>query len=187
MPVDPMRNPTLSCLYMASNYANSYLVPISFWMLTRPWIFYPISFCRRVSRFVVLQTKVAHLCFCLVRIKNAVAHMWAIPPVRLGLSGRNSGNFPERPRKRSQSVSCKSSREYGWDPPKPYNSRHLRLPGHFQNYLPQYGWGRLFFQNWFWRGLSELLMEFPAVLRAFLSQAPEARGDEISRLQPQES
>ena len=37
--------------------------------------------------------------------------------------------------------------------PKSYNSRHLRLPEHFQNYLPpQYGWGRLFFQNWFRRG-----------------------------------
>ena len=37
--------------------------------------------------------------------------------------------------------------------PKPYNSRHLRLPERFQNSLPpQYGWGRLFFQNWFRRG-----------------------------------
>ena len=37
--------------------------------------------------------------------------------------------------------------------PKPFNSRHLRLPERFQNSLPpQYGWGRLFFQNWFQRG-----------------------------------
>ena len=37
--------------------------------------------------------------------------------------------------------------------PKPYNSRHLRLPEHFQNSLPpQYGRGRLFFQKWFRRG-----------------------------------
>ena len=37
--------------------------------------------------------------------------------------------------------------------PKPYNSRHLRLPEHFQNSLPpQYGWGRLFFQKWFRKG-----------------------------------
>ena len=43
--------------------------------------------------------------------------------------------------------------------PKPYNSRDLRLPEHFQNCLPQYGWGRLFFsesvperasQSWSW-------------------------------------
>ena len=37
--------------------------------------------------------------------------------------------------------------------PKPYSSRHFRLPEHFQNSLPpQYGWGRLFSQNWFRRG-----------------------------------
>ena len=45
--------------------------------------------------------------------------MWAIPPVRLGLSGRNSGEIPERPRKRSQSVSWNSRREYSWDAPNP--------------------------------------------------------------------
>ena len=44
---------------------------------------------------------------------------WAIPPVRLGLSGRNSGKTPERPRKRSQSVSWNFPREYGWDAPNP--------------------------------------------------------------------
>ena len=44
---------------------------------------------------------------------------WAIPPVRLGLSGRNSRKIPERPRKRSQSVSWNFPREYGWDAPNP--------------------------------------------------------------------
>ena len=45
---------------------------------------------------------------------------WAIPPVRLGLSGRNSGKIPERPRKRSQSISWWNfPREYGWDAPNP--------------------------------------------------------------------
>ena len=44
---------------------------------------------------------------------------WAIPPVRLGLSGRNSGKIPERPRKRSESVSWNFPREYGWDAPSP--------------------------------------------------------------------
>ena len=33
--------------------------------------------------------------------------------------GRNSGNILERPRKRSQSVSWNSPREYGWDAPNP--------------------------------------------------------------------
>ena len=44
---------------------HSDLVLISFWMLTMPWICYPISFYGRVSRFVAFQTKVAHLCLCL--------------------------------------------------------------------------------------------------------------------------
>ena len=47
--------------------------------------------------------------------KSAKIPKWAIPPVRLGLSGRNFGETVERPRKRSQSVSWNSPREYGWD------------------------------------------------------------------------
>ena len=46
-------------------------------------------------------------------------HKGAIPAVRLGLSGRNSGKIQERPRKRSQSVSWNSAREYSWDAPSP--------------------------------------------------------------------
>ena len=80
-------------------------------------------------------------------------------PVWLGLSGRNSGKIPERPRKRSQSVSWNFPREYGWDAPSPIIQGILRLPERFQNSLPQYGWGRLFFsdlvperasQSWSW-------------------------------------
>ena len=93
----------------------------------------------------------------------------ATPPVRLGLSGGNSGAIPERPRKRSESFSWNSPREYGWDPPpKPYNSRHLKAPEHFPEFSPpQYGWGRLFFRSGSGEGLSEPVMEFPAVLGAF--------------------
>ena len=36
--------------------------------------------------------------------------------------------------------------------PKPYNSRHLRLPEHFQNYLPPVRLGAFFFQKWFRTG-----------------------------------
>ena len=55
---------TLSCPLMASNYANAYLVPISFWMPSTTWTFQePISFYRRVSRFEAFQTKVAHFFF----------------------------------------------------------------------------------------------------------------------------
>ena len=44
--------------------------------------------------------------------------------------------------------------------PKPYHSRHLRLPEHFQNFSPpplSTPWGRLFFQSGSGEGLSELL------------------------------
>ena len=52
---------------------------------------------------------------------------------------------------------------------KPYNSRHLRLPEHFQNSLPPSTAGDAsFFRSGFGEGLSELVMEFPAVLGLFL-------------------
>ena len=54
--------------------------------------------------------------------------------------------------------------------PKPHVSRHLRLPGPFQNSLPLSTAGDAsFFRSGSGEGLSELVMEFPAVLRAFLS------------------
>ena len=53
------------------------------------------------------------------RVGGGHPRFWAIPPVRLGLSGRNSGKIPERSRKRSQSFSWNSPCEYGWDPPRP--------------------------------------------------------------------
>ena len=65
---------------------------------------------------------------------------------------------PERPRKRSQSVSWNSPREYGWDAPSP---------------IIQGIWG---FQSisFSWsgsgEGLSELVMEFLAVLRVLHSE-----------------
>ena len=53
--------------------------------------------------------------------------------------------------------------------PKPYNSRHLRLPEHFQNYLPPSTAGDAsFFRIGSGEGLSELVMEFPAVLGVLL-------------------
>ena len=80
---------------------------------------------------------------------------WATPPVRLGLSGRNSGKIPERLRKRSQSVS--------------WNSLESRLPEHFQNSLPPSTAGDAsFFRSGSGEGLSEPVMEFPAVLVVFL-------------------
>ena len=53
--------------------------------------------------------------------------------------------------------------------PKPYNSRHLRLPEHFQNYLPpSTAGGASFFRSGSGEGLPEPVMEFPAVLGVFL-------------------
>ena len=71
IPVYTGMRPVLSLhgLTFCKFVSRSYLVLISFWTLTMPWILYPISFCRRFSSFVALQTKVAHLCFCLVHIK----------------------------------------------------------------------------------------------------------------------
>ena len=53
--------------------------------------------------------------------------------------------------------------------PKPYNSRHLRLPERFQNSLPPSTAGDASFSRiGSGEGLSELVMEFPAVLGVFL-------------------
>ena len=53
--------------------------------------------------------------------------------------------------------------------PKPYNSRHLGLPERFQNSLPPSTAGDAsFFRIGSGEGLSELVMEFPAVLGVFL-------------------
>ena len=61
--------------------------------------------------------------------------------------------------------------------PKPYNSRHLRLPERFQNSLPPSTAGDAsFFRSGFGEGLSEPVMEFPAVLGVFLNLENGIRG-----------
>ena len=53
--------------------------------------------------------------------------------------------------------------------PKAYNSRHLRLPERFQNSpAPSTAGDASFFRSGSGEGLSELVMEFPAVLGVFL-------------------
>ena len=63
-----------SCLKLCKFVSRSDLVLISFWMLSNPWFFFSYLVCRRTSRFAVPQTKVAHLCFCLVCKRNAGPH-----------------------------------------------------------------------------------------------------------------
>ena len=78
---------------------------------------------------------------------------------------KNSGKTPETLSERF--LEFPSSVRLGC--PKPYNSRHLRLPEHFQNSLPPSMAGDAsFFRIGSGEGLSELVMEFPALLRASL-------------------
>ena len=59
--------------------------------------------------------------------------------------------------------------------PKPYNSRHLKAPEHFQNSPPPSTAGDAsFFRSGSGEGLSELVMEFPAVLGVVLRYPPRA-------------
>ena len=74
--------------------SRSDLILISFWMPTTPWISYPISFYRRAPRFVVFQTKVAHLCFCLVRKKMSLLIWRQKKTKRGGKSGRTLADNP---------------------------------------------------------------------------------------------
>ena len=62
--------------------------------------------------------------------------------------------------------------------PKPYNSRHLGLRERFQNSLPPSTAGDAsFFRIGSGEGLSELVMEFPAVLGVFLTGPPKASSE----------
>ena len=82
------------------------------------------------------------------------------PPPLLGHTPSTAGTFRKKFRKNSGKTPETLSERFLEFPsrvrlgcPKPYNSRHLRLPERFQHSLPpQYSWGRLFFQNWFRRG-----------------------------------
>ena len=71
-------------------------------------------------------------------------HSWDFPEEILEKS--------ERTRKRSQSFSWNSPREYGWDPPNPIIQGIWSLHNIPEFSPPRYSWGRLFFQKWFRRG-----------------------------------
>ena len=91
----------------------------------------------------------------------------------LALSGRNSWKIPEIPQIRSQSFACNSLQEYGWGNPQAHFKAFEAFRVFPEFSRPQYGWGCLFFRKWFRRGpLRAVVMEFSAVLRAFLSIYP---------------
>ena len=77
---------------------------------------------------------------------------WATLPIRLGLSERNSGKIPERPRKRSQSVSWNSPREYGWDALSPVIQGICGFQSISRILSPPVRLGVPLFQQWFRRG-----------------------------------
>ena len=98
-------------------------------------------------------------------------------PHLLGHTPSTAGTFQKKFRKNSGKTPETLSERFLEFPsrvrlgcPKPYNSRHLRLPERFQNSLPPSTAGDAsFFRIGSGEGLSELVMEFPAVLGVFLN------------------
>ena len=86
---------------------------------------------------------------------------WPIPPVRLGHSGRNSGRIPDLLPETLSERFLEFPLRVRLGSPKPYNSRHMRFPEHFQNSLPPSAAGDAsFFRSGSGEGLSEPVMEF---------------------------
>ena len=86
-------------------------------------------------------------------------------PSTAGTFRKKSGRIPERPRGTLSERFLEFSSRVRLGSPKPYNSRHLRLPEHFQNSLPPSTAGSAsFFRSGSGEGLSEPVMEFLAVL-----------------------
>ena len=91
----------------------------------------------------------------------------AVPPVRLGLSGRNSGKTLET----LSELFLKFHLRTRLGSPNPYSSKHLKPPKRFQNSLPLHTAGDASFsRSESKEDLSELVMEeFSAGLRVFLT------------------
>ena len=94
--------------------------------------------------------------------------------LRLGLSRRDSENFRKDPGNALRAFPGIPLESTAGIAPKPFRLRHLRLPEHFQNSLPLSTAGDAsFFRSGSGQGLSELVMEFPAVLGVFLKLTPK--------------
>ena len=113
---------------------------------------------------------------CSISIENLNLRLvWAIPPVRLALPGRNSGKILERTPETLSERFLEFPSRVRLGCPKSYTSRHLRLPEHFQNSLPpSTAGGASFFRSGSGEGLPEPVMEFPAVLGVFLMEGMTA-------------
>ena len=92
--------------------------------------------------------------------------------VDLGHTPPYTWDFPENFRNKSGRLRKRSSTA---GTPKPYSSRHLKPPEHFQNSPAS------FFRSCSGEDLSELVMEFPAVLKVFLSLVACFAGDSASQ------
>ena len=101
--------------------------------------------------------------------------LFLFPSLLVGHTPSTAGTFRKKFRKNSGKTPETLSERFLEFPsrvrlgcPKPYSSRHLRLPERFQNSLPPSTAGDAsFFRSGSGEGLSEPVMEFPAVLGAF--------------------
>ena len=104
--------------------------------------------------------------------------LWTIGRTRMGHTPSTAGTFRKKFRKNSGKTPETLSERFLEFPsrvrlgcPKPYNSRHLRLPERFPEFSPPSTAGDASFcRIGSGEGLSELVMECPAVLGVFLSE-----------------
>ena len=107
--------------------------------------------------------------------------------LRLGHTPSTAGTFRKKFRKNSGKTPQMLSERFLEFPsrvrlgsPKPDNSRHLRLPEHFQNsLLPSTAADASFFRSGSGEGLSKPVMEFPAGLGIFLTGGTKHASCEI--------
>ena len=126
----------------------------------------------------MLHKGVLHRCVC-VKLSTKVGHTPSTAGTFRKKFRKNSGKTPETLSERF--LEFLSRVRLGC--PKPYNSRHLRLPERFQNSLPPSTAGDAsFFRIGSGEGLSELVMEFPAVLGVFLKKGGFASSWEAANL-----
>ena len=101
--------------------------------------------------------------------KHPLRLFWAVHPVRLGLSRRNSEKFRKDPGNALKAFPGSFPSRVRLGSPKPYNSRHLRLPEHESRIIsPPVRLGAPLFsevaperasQSWSWTATVGLLQE----------------------------